>query len=313
MKLKCPICSSEKVSVFLEKMCDDRFGFPEVYTICKCPICEHFYCLESLDSLMIRDLYEKYYGRKPETNLGFHSSLKSKTRRWIMGENNLGQFARKPSSLIKLLDVGSGDCQNLWDADFLGFNAFGFDVDSTSEEIGLHNGLQVRTGIKINDVFPEEKFDWVQLNQVIEHYIDPRDDLRNLAPHLRDEGCLFIATPNSGSIFRKFTGRSWINWHVPYHQHHFSKKSLRVLLESEGWEIVSSRTVTPLVWVVLQLRRVTTTVRPGEANVSWQQGSRRRGSRAFELLMLMALFAPIRVLDVVGQGDCQVVIAKRRR
>ena len=309
----CPICMDKVASSFLEEMYDDRYGCPNVVDIRKCGECGHCFCWPKLSNAELGPLYEKYYGRKAETELGVHLTLRSRVARWIIGENNLGQFAFKPATNAKLLDIGSGDCQNLWDAQFVGFEAYGFDVDSTSAEIGARNGLQVRSGHSVGAAYPDQKFDIMQMNQVIEHFVDPAEQLRDIGDHLASKGLIFISTPNSGSLLRRLTGRKWLHWHVPYHHHHFSKNSLKTLVESEDWEVISRRTVTPLVWVVLQFRAIKMDSKLGEPNETWQSGSERRGARLLELLLLAVAFLPIRLADVLRMGDCQVMILGRRR
>ena len=229
-----------------------------------------------------------------------------------MGENNLGQFALNPSREIKLLDVGSGDCQNLWDADYLGFEAYGFDVDRTSEQIALSNGLSVISGDSAAESYKSTKFDFIQLNQVIEHFVDPAIEIQNLRKILSSRGLMFISTPNSSSIYRVLFGKRWINWHVPYHQHHFSKKSLRKLLDDNNLIITSHRTVTPIVWVSLQMRSLSFSHETGVPNKIWSSTSQRKYVRLIELVVLAVVFLPVRLFDMLKLGDCQVIIARQR-
>ena len=309
----CPICAHNGVSKFLNGMFDDRYGCPKVVDIYKCNRCQHCFCGPKLSPSEIGSLYEKYYGRKVDVQLGIHLALNSRVVRWILGENNLGQFAFQPNLVTTLLDIGCGDCQNLWDANFLGFEAYGFDVDRSSEEIGARNGLRVRSGQSVKAAYPNQKFDIMQLNQVIEHFIDPAEQLEDIGDHLANNGRIFISTPNSGSLLRRLTGRKWLHWHVPYHQHHFSKRSLATMVEAEGWKVISCRTVTPLVWVVLQYRAIKMDSKLGELNQTWQSGSPRRGARFLELIFLTVAFFPLRFVDALGLGDCQVMILGRQQ
>jgi 2-polyprenyl-3-methyl-5-hydroxy-6-metoxy-1,4-benzoquinol methylase len=307
----CVICGKPCMERFIEAISDDRFGCPDVVSIYKCQSCNHFACFPRLEEHQISSLYEKYYGRTSSAEIGEHRTLHSKFWRWIMGENNLGQFAIKGRG-VKMLDVGSGDCQNLWDATYLGFNAYGFDVDRTSVQIGKLNGLRVKSGESAADAYFGEKFDYIQLNQVIEHFRDPAVELEGLAEMLAENGLIFISTPNSSSILRYLCGKTWINWHVPYHQHHFSKKSLRKLMEDNNWIITKSRTVTPLVWVSLQLRNSRRSQQAGAPSKVWATTTQRKYSRLLELTVIAAVFFPIRILDLIKLGDCQMVIARRK-
>ena len=308
----CVVCADPELKTYFESLSDDRYGFPGEVTIVRCRSCKHFSCSPKLGKNEIKSLYEEFYGRIGTTKVGVHRTLNSRFWRWVMGENNLGQFALKPDAQIRLLDVGSGDCQNLWDAAFLGFDSYGFDVDRTSEEIGKLNHLRVLSGDSAASAYVGKKFDFIQLNQVIEHFIEPALEIEGLATILSINGSLFISTPNSSSLFRLLFGKRWINWHVPYHQHHFSKKSLRKLLEDNNWVITKSKTVTPLVWVSLQLRSLRNVQETGVPNRLWTSTTRKRYARLLDLTLLVALFFPVRFLDLLKLGDCQTIIARRR-
>lgn len=282
-------------------MTDDRFGCPNVVDVLGCSQCDHFFVAPPLSLEEIGPLYENFYGRSPETELGDSYWRSNKLWRWVVGENNLGQFVLSPLSHPYLLDVGSGDCQNLWDAVRRGFDAVGFDVDTTSGKIASRHGLTVRTGDSVRSSFGSDQFDAVQMNQVLEHYVDPVTELKKIAECLRPGGALFISTPNANSIWRRLYGRRWINWHVPYHQQHFTKTSLQRALRESGFHHERVRTVTPLVWFVLQIRQA---IRAGGWN-----GLSFRGARVIELALLLAVFIPLRILDRFGLGDCLVILA----
>ena len=150
------------------------------------------------------------------------------------------------------------------------------------------------------------------MNQVLEHFIYPGGEIRELRHRVRPDGVLFVSTPNSRSVFRKLTGKKWINWHVPYHQHHFSKKSLTLMLVNSGWRLESIRTVTPLVWCLLQFRQRRSRPSLGTASRSWNGVPTRLG-RALEITLLIFIFLPVRIIDLLGQGDSLVITARRVR
>lgn len=307
--LTCPLCGGPSMDRFQE-MFDDRFGCAGFVTIARCSACTHHFVSTPLDADSIRDLYENFYGRTANTELRSHRTLTCAGFRWIMGEGNLGQYAitRKGA---RVLDVGSGDCQNVWDTEFLGHSAIGFDVDRTSELIGRKYGLDIRTGSKLDETLLHERFDWIQLNQVLEHYVDPRHELGVISKLLAPEGRIFISTPNSSSIFAKVFRRRWINWHVPYHRHHFTGESLGRLLESQGWLVEKRWTTTPLIWTILQVRRLAIQPQNGVVTTHW--GSSQSRIRNLIELGLSSIFLPlIRLIDVIGFGDSIVIIAKRK-
>ena len=69
---------------------------------------------------------------------------------------------------------------------------------------------------------PAERYDVVVLSNVLEHFLDPKAALADIARILRPGGELWISCPNARSWLRALCGRAWINWHVPFHIVHFT-------------------------------------------------------------------------------------------
>jgi len=309
MSYLCPICKG-LTEIHLKEIFDDRFGFPESFQILHCRKCKHFFTSPQLQEDEIGSLYERYYARNQEQNLPENIHSPHWLWRWIIGINNVGQYVLSPNAVYSLLDVGSGDCGNLREALSMGFNAVGYDADPISATIGRRHGLEVRTGGAVADVYSGQIFGAIQLNQVVEHYIDPIAQLRQLRENLADHGVLFISTPNSASVFKLLSGRRWINWHVPYHQHHFTRRSIFKTLELSGWKVTRVRTITPLVWVIIQIRRLFERPRRGRVSRLWR-GSPPKGARILEVIAILLIFLPVRLIDICRGGDSLVLIARK--
>lgn len=311
--MRCPICFSNNIKELHSDLFDNRYGCPDLVDINRCRKCFHCFVNPPLSPASVASLYETYYGREAidfqEVIKGASHSIKSsRFMRWMKGTNNLGQYYAPKSG--KLLDIGTGDCQNLLEASLLGITASGFDVDSHSSVIAQSLGLSVKTGTKLGDVLQSREFDWVQLNQVVEHYIDPIQELQALQPLINPDGRIFIATPNSRSIYRLIFRSNWINWHVPYHQHHFSKKSLRICLESAGFRVLTVRTVTPLVWSQIQVATIGQRVVRGEPSKFWQATESRKFSRSSTVNQINVLFRKFRTLLRIGVSSALIVFGR---
>lgn len=328
----CPICSSNNVKVLHSGLFDDRYGCPDVVDIKRCRNCFHCFASPNIDPASVASLYETYYGRETVNVDEVHKSAlssinSSRLSRWIKGTNNLGQYYSPRTG--KLLDVGTGDCQNLLEAKLLGIAGIGFDVDSSSSVIANSLGLDVRTGKRVTDVLRDNDFDWIQLNQVVEHYVNPIQELQYLSPLIDLEGKIFISTPNSRSLFRIIFRSKWINWHVPYHQHHFSKKSIGICLENAGFKSVKIRTVTPLVWSQIQIATLGQKSTNGEPSKFWKSTdaeflTNRQKSQSikitlrkirtgFRIMISSILIVLGRLVDSIRLGDSLVVIAVKSK
>ena len=82
------------------------------------------------------------------------------------------------------------------------------------------------------------QFDLVMAMHVIEHDDDPSKLLQRLKS-LGTPNCTFVfEVPNVDCVWAKTFGKSWDAWYLPFHRIHFTKSSLRGLLERNGFEVV---------------------------------------------------------------------------
>ncbi len=221
----------------------------------------------------LRALYGNYYPRREIDvaallrQVAEPGSPHERLRRWILGTENQGQYAATPGMVV--LDYGSGAGQSLVELARLGAEAYGIDADPNVRQIVDALRLRIHIGTIDDDPFPGVSFDLIVLNQVLEHIRQPDRLLSSLAAQLRTVGRIVLSFPNSASVYCRRFGRDWINWHVPYHLHHFNPRSTRLFFARHGWRVVSMRTITPNLWTVLQLRAAVERTRMGAPNPMW--------------------------------------------
>ena len=143
------------------------------------------------------------------------------------------------------------------------------------------------------------------LSNVLEHSLDPRQMLHDVAAILKPGGQVWISCPNNQSWLRTVFGRAWVNWHVPFHIVHFSASTLRDLLTSTGFRAIESRQVTPALWVASSIiTRVFS--RRGRAT----QQLRNPLLVAVLLIVCRTVLSPLLYLgNRSGRGDCLVATA----
>lgn len=83
-----------------------------------------------------------------------------------------------------------------------------------------------------------KRFDIITLNQVFEHFHDPRAMLRRLRDLLTDEGALIMSFPNSASAARVIFGRYWPGHDAPRHYFTYSPKTIRMLAAQEHMSVI---------------------------------------------------------------------------
>jgi len=95
------------------------------------------------------------------------------------------------------------------------------------------------------------EFDRVFSLQVIEHFANPKMVVQMAWNHLEIGGTFVIETPNWMSIdFRLFGKRFWGGYHCPRHLTIFASKSIKRLLEEEGFQVNEIRyLMSPAFWI----------------------------------------------------------------
>jgi len=74
---------------------------------------------------------------------------------------------------------------------------------------------------------------------VIEHLNNPDEYIKKINENSPDETLLFITTGDIDSLNAKINRKNWRLIHPPSHIHYFSKKSIKFLLEKNGFNVLS--------------------------------------------------------------------------
>lgn len=95
-----------------------------------------------------------------------------------------------------------------------------------------------------------KQFDFINLDNVLEHVVDPIELLTLLRLNMAAGSLLRIEVPNDFSAFQqllteqKFTEETWVN--PPEHLSYFNKHSLTSILESTGFRVLSLQADFPI-------------------------------------------------------------------
>lgn len=323
--LRCIVCGSV-MQAWMSALFDDRYGAPGRHDLFRCPDCGQGKTVPGLAEKDLPHLYSSYYPRK-ETTAGEvlaqvpaqPSSPGQRIRRWISGTNNQGQYYARPG--MRVLDYGCGSGYALVELSRMGAEAYGLETDPNVRRLADELGLRIYVGHIEDMPFPGVRFDLITLNQVIEHTTDPSGLLKALAARLAPGGRLAIAMPNVNSLYRRWFGRCWINWHVPYHLQHFTLGSARRFFEGQGWRVLKCHTITPNLWTILQFRAAAERPSEGGKTALWTRAAAQSESEqkdkisaATRMLLWFATSAPgwvrapglitvNRAIDVLGFGD----------
>ncbi len=325
----CPVCEGSD-SVVLREACDDRYGQPDLFALVVCKQCGHCMTAPRLQESDFGTLYGTYYPRKHAVAADIRREASravmrfARVKRWWMGADNQGQYSVRRGE--SMLDIGCGSGLSLMEAQALGAQACGVEADPNVRRLAGELGLRIHIGSLMDDPFPGQRFDLVTLNQVIEHVPSPEQLLLHLHGRLRAGGRVVLVFPNVRSIWCRLFGSRWINWHIPYHLHHFSRPGFVQLAERCGYRVRSVRSITPNLWTVLQFRTLTHVARQGVPSPLWQVplpasdggdagapmparrlSLRRWARRAVYAASLVPVGVVNRIVDILGRGDSLMV------
>ena len=201
----------------------------------------------------------------------------------------------------RLLDVGCGSGDWLVHMKAMGWRVAGMDFDQNAVKVAQSRGLDVSCGALEQQHYPDNSFDAVTLNHVIEHVPDPVGTLEECLRILKPGGRLIMLTPNAASATHRFFKQDWRGLETPRHLHIFSNQSLRALHSRAGFKNVEVRpyAAASVIYESIQLRR---------RSASYVAGGRRTGFLGLFTRALLLVELGVLIFDS-SAGDCVATIA----
>ena len=204
------------------------------------------------------------------------------------------------------LDVGCGP------GDFLlalrrvcpEWRLLGVDFNPTIVETARSRGLDIRAGTLEGAAFPDESFDLIVMNHMIEHAFDPAATLAECRRILRPGGVLVGETPNLDCWDFDVARAYWGGLHAPRHTMLFTPPSLERTARHTGLE---------LLWI----KQAVQPAHPALSIQNWLQSHRAtrlrlRNGRAFYYPYLLLALLPMAWLQVWTGRSGVMAFAFRR-
>lgn len=175
---------------------------------------------------------------------------------WQEHEDNLVKFSRMIAHLEQwvrpglFLDVGCSLGTSLVAARDRAWDAVGIELSQPVAAFGREKwGLDIREETLEDlmregrsDGFAAQSFDLIFMHHTLEHVPEPGTLVEQCFRLLRPGGVMFQALPNHGALKSKLLRGRWSYGVTPEHVSHFSKKTLRRLVERVGFEVLEVRT-----------------------------------------------------------------------
>jgi SAM-dependent methyltransferase len=313
---KCPICSDRDIAI-VGSQCDDRYAYPGQFAVFRCSYCDHAFLDCNFTSCQLSDLYTNYYPRKNFDISQYkpHREASGPTA-WFNGLKS-SAFRSVPEK-VRVLDVGCGFGQSLGYHAARGCDVYGVEADENIRRVSDQFGFKVHVGLFDGSLYEAGFFDYITMDQVIEHVTDPLSTLRGVARVLKPGGTAIFSTPNSGGWGAKLFGQRWINWHAPYHVQFFSRNSIRLAAEQAGLAVEQINTITNSEWLYYQWIHLATYPKPGVPSSFWSPSDPTRPIVQSPILRTLAVMHRYKInhlltrfFDSLCLGDNFVFVLKK--
>ncbi len=136
------------------------------------------------------------------------------------------------------LEIGVGTGEMLAAA-----QEFGYHVEAV--EICREDGERISSVLDVNinwcDIVnyeTDKQYDVIVMGDVLEHVTEPLYVLKKVKRMLKEDGVLWISTPNYNSAYARMQKFSHCMWHIPTHYTYVSHESLKKLLDNLDMQIV---------------------------------------------------------------------------
>ncbi|MCK9607887.1 MAG: class I SAM-dependent methyltransferase [Methylomonas sp.] len=312
--MNCSICNSE--SEIITSLHDDRYGYSGTYPLRACLICGHAFLDAHFSQADLNTLYSTYYPRSAFSLESYQPHYEaSGFSAWLNGVS-ASAFRWVPKN-VRVLDIGCGFGETLGYHQARGCDVYGVEADQNIKRVAEKFGYKVHVGLFDPKRYESAFFDYVTMDQVLEHVQNPISVLQGVAQVLKPDGHLIVSVPNAKGWGAWLFGRYWINWHAPYHLQFFSESSMQIAAEKSGFRIERSFTITSSSWLHYQWVHLLTYPDEGVPSKFWAQKgtysfSQKVGVKFLSVAHRLKINHVLtRIFDALDLGDSRLYILRK--
>lgn len=246
----CPICSQSKYKVIGIPRSEDKVSkiLRKDYRVVKCDDCGFYYIYPMIDFSPFE--WQMLYNNEYFPQLAaWHYLIRKRNR--ISRLKSLEHFAQ--NSISKFLDLGCGTGEMLVESNAKGWETFGIDITDHRISAAKDSSIKFFSGTIFESNYPDNFFDCIYMDSVLEHVTDPIKYLNELNRILKKGGLAYIGVPNEDSLFNSLkktiyllTGKTKNSSRLqpfvtPYHIGGFTYNSLKLASKKTNFEILKLR------------------------------------------------------------------------
>jgi len=248
---QCNLCGNKDLE-FLFYAKDKNMRVPGKFPILKCKKCGLMMIGVIPDDAELRSFYpkEKYYSYKKIDSSGFKFRMRMLLYNMYFNKVKKNSFKKlllfpflpfSRGTIIepgkKLLDIGSGSGQFLYEMKQFGINVYGLEPGDFDRNSAKKEKIEIKNTDLLKARYQNESFDIITLNHVLEHIQYPRGTIKEIYRILKKGGKMVIGVPNYKCLAYSIFGKNWYQLDVPRHFNDFSDKILVKILKEEGFRI----------------------------------------------------------------------------
>ena len=231
----CPVCSGTGVPFFTAYSCRIR-SFESMFLPAKlwmkCPDCGNLYTRYFPSEFLKMGKTMVQVLPCPEI-MNVRAPQQTTLHTWGEILNQIRHYTRGTD----LLEIGVGEGYLIAAAQEMGYSVTAVELlaDCAQETANLLS-CPVLCGDFLH-LSEEQTYSVITMGDVLEHLQDPVEGLKKAWRLLREDGVLWLSTPNYESGYAKMAKVSDVMWCEPFHITYFSRAGLTALLEKIGFHI----------------------------------------------------------------------------
>lgn len=243
----CPICGSPEFKILGKSKTNsisEKFINKE-YRVVKCKDCCAYFVVPQIEFTVNQwaELYNSEYFSS-QSNWLIKQRAKELKQRFDKAESFL-----HGNENIKFLDIGTGEGKTLLEGSLRGWDVTGIDIVDNRIDTARNSKIKFISAKFLEYNFHENHFDFIYLDSVLEHVLDPVEYLIKIRKILKPGGVVYVGVPNEDSLFNdirkiifKVIGRNEITEKIkpfdsPYHVIGFNFSSLNSILKKQNFGI----------------------------------------------------------------------------
>lgn len=232
---ECPVCKSRLIKPF--KSCKDFTVSHETFTVNRCEVCTLGITSPRPDAENLGRYYqsEEYISHSGKSS-GLMGPLYTTARKFALGWK--ARIVKSQGLKGTALDFGCGTGEFLQTLKAKGWNIEGVEPSGLARKKA--ESLTAQKLYSSLSEIPTKQFDAITAWHVVEHVPELSSVIQQLTQLLKKDGTIFIAVPNYESPDAEKYKNLWAGYDVPRHLWHFSRKSMKQLLETHGLNVIKT-------------------------------------------------------------------------